>query len=324
MKDDPKNTPERINDTGKFIEALKRQWHMPDVVSADNQLSLAKTEYNCEWDRLQLVSYSEERTEERANRGEPVETEVLVSKDVIDALNEGLRDQGSDIRRLCNRTVQRSFAVFDISDFSENEPFEQRLMVPALNWAAEIAKVHWEKHGQSTNIEASGPEAKLCIGDGYIYAFVHPLDAFAFTCILAYVLDVSCAFGCLPKDIHFRAGLHSGDVYTFWDGGRENWNYLGSGINGAARVLAAVGKEIDDVVFVSHETRKLLQASADGFDPASQMKQAAVSAMKNRGRKKDKHDNPWRVYEVDASSFIQDGLQGANFTLLRKRLENAL
>ena len=72
---------------------------------------------------------------------------------------------------------------------------------------------------------------------------------------------------------------------------------------------------------MSRETRDLLQGSADTDFYIDKVKRAAVSAMKNRGRKKDKHDNPWRVYEVDPLSFIKEGLQGDNFRLLRGRID---
>ena len=55
-----------------------------------------------------------------------------------------------------------------------------------------------------------------------------------------------------------RALHPHGPVYTFWDTGRGAWNYIGEGINGGNRVLGVIGKDQDDVVFVSAEVRQEL------------------------------------------------------------------
>jgi hypothetical protein len=89
--------------------------------------------------------------------------------------------------------------------------------------------------------------------------------------------------------------VHYGPVYSFWDPGRKDWNDIGDGINGGQRVLAAVGKETDDVVFISGEVRQQLTAMDRGDSPYPQI----LAALHNRGRKADKHGNPWRVYEVN-------------------------
>jgi hypothetical protein len=96
-------------------------------------------------------------------------------------------------------------------------------------------------------------------------------------------------------------GLHYGPVYSFWYPGRKNWNYVGDGINGGSRVLSAIGKDVDDVIFISWQVRQKivadLQEANDGgctFD----------GNIQNRGRKKDKHGKPWRVFELDHLSMF--------------------
>jgi hypothetical protein len=56
-----------------------------------------------------------------------------------------------------------------------------------------------------------------------------------------------------------------------------------------------VGKDQDDVVFVSGQVYEWLTAEDRGQPPHHQI----VKALRNRGRKADKHGNLWRVYEVD-------------------------
>jgi class 3 adenylate cyclase len=138
----------------------------------------------------------------------------------------------------------------------------------------------------------------LCIGDGYIFVFESPLDGAFFAAYLAELIEALVAHQRLPVDFHFRMGVHVGEVYTFWDPGRKDWNYIGEGINGGNRVLAAVGKEQDDVVFISGQVRKAIY-------PLKQTNSLAVEVLNcltNRGRKEDKHKNPWRVYELNHSS----------------------
>jgi hypothetical protein len=90
-------------------------------------------------------------------------------------------------------------------------------------------------------------------------------------------------------------GIHSGSVFRFWDPGRKDWNFIGEGINGGQRVLSAAGKETDDVIYVSAQTRQLISAS----DAQQHVKDMILLNMVNRGRKEDKHKMPWRVYEIN-------------------------
>src|SRR5262249_23940664 len=110
----------------------------------------------------------------------------------------------------------------------------------------------------------------------------------------------------LPVDFHFRAGVHVGEVYRFWDPGRRHWNYIGSGINGGNRVLAAVGKEQDDVVFISSQVRQAIPA----MRPRDTNAPPILECLINRGRKADKHGNPWRVYELNHTALCGDQMPG--------------
>jgi class 3 adenylate cyclase len=132
-------------------------------------------------------------------------------------------------------------------------------------------------------------EAKLCIGDGYIYAFRKPAVAVFFAALLANAIEREVANRNVPE-FHFRMGVHSGEVRFFWDPGRQNYNYVGDAINNAHRVLSAVGKDSDDVVYISADIRQELLGAVD------EVSETVLRHLENRGRKKDKHDKPHRVY----------------------------
>jgi hypothetical protein len=138
---------------------------------------------------------------------------------------------------------------------------------------------------------------------------------------LAQLIEVQVARRRFPVEFHFRMGVHVGPVFRFWDwgrGGQEqpdtvvekregygrtevgDWNYIGEGINGGQRVLAAVGKETDDVIFISGSVKQQLTARDDGTLPCRQI----LNSLLNRGRKADKHNRFWRVYEVNHAALI--------------------
>jgi hypothetical protein len=162
-------------------------------------------------------------------------------------------------------------------------------------------------------------EAMICIGDGYIFVLKEPKHAADFAADLANLIEVRVARRCEPVDFHFRIGVHFGPVYCFWDWGRGgpedanqamikrdtmernergDWNFIGEGINGGQRVLAAAGKETDDVVFISGQVKRRLTEEDDGTYPC----RAILDSLMNRGRRTDKHDRYWRLYEVNHTS----------------------
>jgi class 3 adenylate cyclase len=118
------------------------------------------------------------------------------------------------------------------------------------------------------------------------------------------LVEVLVANRWLPVDFHFRMGIHCGPVYTFWDQGRNGWNYIGEGINGGNRVLSAMGKEYDDTLYISAEVRQRLMATVDQFHSRAHI----LKHLHSRGRRLDKHGRSWRVYEVNHSAVCSDDL----------------
>src|SRR5262249_20155639 len=104
-------------------------------------------------------------------------------------------------------------------------------------------------------------------------------------------------------------GVHTGEVYCFWDPGRDGWNYIGDGINGGNRVLTVVGKETDDVMHISGEVKAALMATDKNEFPCNRIREC----LHNRGRKHDKHGNPWHVFELNHSQLCAADLVGLLF-----------
>lgn len=229
------------------------------------------------------------------------------------SLNEQLADDCSDIRRLSTWPIERCFVYVDVSDFSQHLPRQQSLIIGSL-----ISMVRdWRYWNSGFALSAwQGLEAMLCIGDGYIFVFKDAVCATYFAAYLAQLIETRVAHGLVPVEFHFRMGTQLGPVYCFWDwgrGGREgdgkvkevegklerseegDWNYIGDGINGGQRVLAAVGKETDDVLFISGRIRQQLTTRIDNSLPARNI----LNNLLNRGRRSDKHNKSWRVYEVN-------------------------
>ncbi|HXY34250.1 MAG TPA: hypothetical protein VEI07_08485 [Planctomycetaceae bacterium] len=216
-----------------------------------------------------------------------VEPIVMVTKRLLHIFEEEMRDDRSDVRKICSWPIERCFVYLDVSDFSKFAPGQQALVISSIirivdqapYWTADIRRCF---------------EAMLCIGDGYIFVIQDAIQATRFAANLAHVIETVVARGEMPVDFHFRMGVHSGPVYTFWDVGRNGWNYAGSGINGGNRVLSAIGKDTDDVLFVSDAIRQRIMASK-----ARTFARHLIQSMQNRGRRADKHGNLWRVYEVN-------------------------
>jgi hypothetical protein len=218
---------------------------------------------------------------------------VFVTDAVVGQLNKSISDEGSDARCLSSLPVNRTFVYVDVSDFSQHPPAQQTLVINSL-LSITREKRYWTakpKRGLDS-IEAS-----LCIGDGYIFVLKSALHGTLFAAYLAQLIEILSAQGRLQMEFHFRVGVHTGLVYRFWDWGRGrngDWNYIGDGINGGQRVLSAVGKDTDDVVFVSADVRRSIQA-----EPKEPMRDLILAALQNRGRRKDKHGGFQRVYEVN-------------------------
>jgi class 3 adenylate cyclase len=209
---------------------------------------------------------------------------VHVSHEVLERVNKDLLDDTTELRRLSSWPIRRTFLYMDISDFSQSAPALQLLV---LNKLLRLSK------SRLGNLEEGDVEAQLCIGDGYIFVFTNAAKAVLFAAKLAHSIETANAQGNRSLRLHFRMGLHFGEVFCFLDPGRgrDEWNYVGSGINGGKRVLDAIGKDQDDVVFVSADLRDEIIANAERA-----VSNAILTNLQNRGRRQDKHGNWWRVY----------------------------
>jgi hypothetical protein len=231
------------------------------------------------------------------------ESSLWISKELDRNLAEELDDEASDVRRLSTWPIRRTFVYTDISDFSKFRPGQQVLMANGLARLARLSDF-WDGDPRAKRALAD-LETMLCIGDGYIFVFKDSVHATYFATHLAALIELLGAKTLFPVEIHFRIGVHVGPVYCFWDLGRNDWNYIGEGINGGQRVMSVIGRETDDVVFISSRVRQDLLASSDREGSARQI----LSNTQNRGRRLDKQGNPWRVYEVNHANLISDSLR---------------
>jgi hypothetical protein len=234
----------------------------------------------------------------------PVDSRIWVGHDLLCQLNEQIKDDRSDVRRVSSWPIDRSFVYIDISDFSKVKAFNEVLIINSLISLA-TRDEYWG--GGYTRLAKSDMEASLCIGDGYIFVFRQIECAAFFAGHLANLVEFHIAHEKVAVEFHFRVGVHIGPVYCFWDFGRGaggNWNYIGDGINGGQRVLAAIGKDKDDSVFFSGEARMALRINADLPGPVPTI----LKNLQNRGRVADKHGKFWRVYELNheaIGSYVQ-------------------
>ena len=241
------------------------------------------------------------------NRGIMAEpSPIWVRQELLRDLNEEMKNDMSKVRRVSSWPIERSFVYFDVSDFSKEKATKEVFIINSLIRAATTDR-YWP--GGFVAQAKKDVEASLCIGDGYIFVFRQVWCAVFFAGYLANLLENLIAKERLPVEFHFRIGVHVGPVYCFWDAGRGkggDWNYIGDGINGGQRVLAAIGKETDDVVFVSGEVRKALRKEHDVNGPVPNI----LDNLHNRGRRADKHGNFWRVYELHHTDALGAYLHG--------------
>jgi hypothetical protein len=132
--------------------------------------------------------------------------------------------------------------------------------------------------------------------------FKEPRYAAFFAGCLASLVEQRIASGKLIE-FHFRIGVHTGQVFRFWDQCRSEagrWNYVGKGITDGERVLTAIGPDKDDVVFLSADTRRRIMAARLPHESTYEVSQW----LQNRGRQKDKHGEFRRLYELDHVGWI--------------------
>lgn len=222
----------------------------------------------------------------------PSPTNGFVTTNLLALLNNQLQDEDSDTRRYSSLPITRTFGYFDISDFSTYPPGQQALILRSLITLMESARWNRGPHAHAGKHLVD----RICIGDGYILVFDDAKWGAVYAALFAEMIQASVDGQQLPVSFHFRAGVHVGPVLCFRDPGRDNeWNYIGEGINGGQRILAAIGKDLDDVVFLSSNVHQRIHMDAKSAS-ATTFDRALLAATSNRGRHKDKHGQHWRVY----------------------------
>src|SRR5262249_1679456 len=73
--------------------------------------------------------------------------------EVLEVLNQALRDEGSSVRRVSSWPIVRTFVYLDISDFSKFSPLEEALIINSLVWVVD--------QGQFWLGDASGLPGKI-------------------------------------------------------------------------------------------------------------------------------------------------------------------
>lgn len=220
---------------------------------------------------------------------------VYITEPLIEQLNRRMQDDKDDARRVSSWPIERCFVYLDISDFSKQLPGQQVLIINSIVAVAQN-RAHWTVESWPEVLASRDSiEAMMCIGDGYIFVLDNPQRTVIFAAALAYLIEVLNAHKITDVTYHFRMSAHIGSVYSFWDPGRSGWNYIGEGINGGQRVLGAIGKDTDNVLFISGEMRQRLISTSD---PSGHLP-PLLDSLQNRGRRADKHGNHWRVYELN-------------------------
>ncbi|HEV3168525.1 MAG TPA: hypothetical protein VGZ22_31250 [Isosphaeraceae bacterium] len=222
---------------------------------------------------------------------------IWVRPALIEELNRRLPDDKDEVRKLSTWPIERSFVYFDISDYSELLPGYQVLIVNSLVRIVNDPNLWSHIAARESKADL---EARIFTGDGCIFAFTDPLKASFFAAYLAYLIEWLIAKKRLPVEFHFRMGVHVGPVFSLWDPGRNGWNYVGAGIIGGQRILSVIGKDQDDVLFMSSEHRQRVTAQREIPDYLPDVHGLAY----NRGRRADKHGNYWRVYEVNHTEIM--------------------
>ncbi len=126
----------------------------------------------------------------------------------------------------------------------------------------------------------------------------------------------AAALACLVDDyssrekvmpIHFRIGIDTGKACYFRDkidDKNYRWNLVGPGITGAERVLSAMGKDVDDVVYLSDRTRHKIM----DLKESNAFAYRSIMHMQNRGRRADKHGQKRRIYELNHIEYMRPSL----------------
>jgi class 3 adenylate cyclase len=280
-----------------FLAALKKRRAFLKVIPPDCRFPLALPKLGGhDW-----FSHEKHENVKRVHGAASLNTEstalnVLIPVEVCNEVEREISNEKSELRKLSTWPITRTFLYIDISDFSTYTADQQALVINSLNELVD-EPYYWQFSPQdSWRLDL---EARLCIGDGYIFVFVDTLKATYFAAYLAQLVEEMVSKRLVPVEFHFRMGMHVDPVYSFWDPGRDGWNYVGDGVTGGQRVLSAIGKETDDVLYLSGQIRSALLSRLPGHE-------IVTENLQNRGRRLDKHGQPWRVYEVNHTGIATD------------------
>jgi hypothetical protein len=236
--------------------------------------------------------------------------QVIIPETLRGTLSEKLKEDDSQVRCISSLPVEKTFVYVDVSEFSRHLVGQQLLIINTL--IELVGDPRWWKVYDHPDIRDAfeDREASLCIGDGYIFVFKESRHAVRFAGYLAALIEGLIAHERI-LEFHFRMSVHTGEVYRFWDRwgkgpGDGRWNYVGKGITVGERVLIAMGKEKDDVVYVSAETRQELLSVRE---PISYL--AIPLFLQNRGRQADKHEEMRRVFEMDHTARFSEAVRQA-------------
>ena len=230
-------------------------------------------------------------------------TGMFAPAQLLGELEKGLINDDSEIRRRSDYPVTRTFVYIDLSDFSQKPMQHQLISIVDLGKVLRSALFAGYQPPAATG-PLDSLESSLCIGDGYILVYRSAWEACFRACLLAEVIEQLIAKS-LIIDLHFRIAVHTGDVCRFWDavpGAPERWNYVGAGIIDTQRVLDAMGKTQDDVVYISAEARRVAREENERRNTQDPVEQHLI----NRGRHVDKHGVPHRIYEANHSAWMKN------------------
>lgn len=303
LRDLPELTPDGslIPDLQSLINYCKK---LPTLlfVGEFNKISIESRQRIASYDLVARVPFAKPYFEDPNFLGDSsglieAHSTIFAPISVLEQINKQLRDEDADVRRISTWPIDRAFVYIDVSDFSKERPGRQMFITSSIIRSV-MNDAYWP--GSMGQNAREGMEKPICIGDGYIFIFKKPANAALFAGFLAHLIELLAARGKLPVDFHFRIGAHVGPVYSFWDPGRDDWNYIGDGIIGGQRVVGAIGKDLDDVVFVSSEIRQHLIAQDNGMGFIHDI----LAHLHNRGRRADKHGQLRRVYELNHSDLL--------------------
>lgn len=227
--------------------------------------------------------------------------DIYVSKPLFASLQKDMKeDDQSDVFRLSQAKLVRTFVYFDISAFSsmsaKNQYYAMTFVTKCLD--------HFE-----TTYQGYKYETRLCIGDGYILVFKRPTDACVFASILGVVMDRGEPKRRIGLEINFRIGIHMGKVRCYWDkrlGTKGGWNYVGDAINGGQRIVAMVKDDkLDNAIYISSQVYRVCYPSGTQ-SRETDLGQKITSCCLNRGTHEDKHHNAWRVYQLNHAACAQE------------------